>query len=144
MYIRWQKRTSKAKKKWLHPDAARWSAVVVESVRIDGKPKQKHVAYLGSFDEVALEPDRVCWRDQFWIKITKRLDQLGNVIPPEDRQRIEAAIAEKIPPVTPDQHAECVRGREAWIEGLKAMAPFLRRKHAFKYKRRPRVNPDRM
>jgi hypothetical protein len=144
MYARWQRRESVATKyRKQEPLGARWSVIVVENVRVDGKPKQKHVAYLGGFDEAALE--WVGWRDQFWMKISKRLDGLANRIPPDDRQMIEAAIAKKIPPVTPEQHDECVKGRQAFVEQLKALAPSLRRRrHTFKYKRRPRVNPDRM
>ena len=33
----------------------RWSAVVVESARIDGKPRQRHIAWLGSITESRME-----------------------------------------------------------------------------------------
>jgi hypothetical protein len=38
MYIRWQTRRHRA-------------IILVENVRVDGRPRQKHVAYLAGFDE---------------------------------------------------------------------------------------------
>jgi hypothetical protein len=31
-----------------------WAAIIVESVRVDGKPTQRHVAYLGGITESAI------------------------------------------------------------------------------------------
>ena len=51
MYVRWQTYRSQALNFW-HAEnndrRARLKAILVESARVDGKPRQKHVAFLGS------------------------------------------------------------------------------------------------
>ena len=68
---------------------------MVESVRIDGKPCQRHVAWIASITESANEI--VSQRRYFWDDVHERLDRLGNRISVEDRRHIEAAIARKVP-----------------------------------------------
>ena len=50
---------------------ARINAVLVESVRVDGKPRQKHIAFLGSLsiDRIGNPPDR------FWYDVATRLNR---------------------------------------------------------------------
>jgi hypothetical protein len=74
---------------------ARWTAVIVESVRIDGKPRQQHVAWLASITESRIEVDHQ--RRYYWDAVYERRDQLGNRISIDDRRRIEAAVARKVP-----------------------------------------------
>lgn len=95
----------------------RWTAVIVESVRIDGKPRQKHVAWLASITESRIEIDHQ--RRYFWDAAYERLDQLGNRISIDDRQRIEASVALKVPRLSREEH-------EASIEQVKASAAALR------------------
>ena len=65
------------------------------SVRVDGKPVQRHVAYLAGFTESAIAfPVQRC---HLWDAIVERLDRMGNRITTIDRQKIEAAIAKKVP-----------------------------------------------
>jgi predicted transcriptional regulator len=45
----------------------------------------------------------------WWDGLNKRLDQLGKRISQEDRRRIEAAIAKKVPRPTKKQYDQCVR-----------------------------------
>src|SRR6516164_6575407 len=60
MFLRWQCRRRR------HPEWGTkipradvlWSAVVVESKRVEGKPKQYHVCFLGSITESAIEAGR--------------------------------------------------------------------------------------
>src|SRR6516165_10277451 len=72
-----------------------WTAILVEASRVDGKPKQEHIAYLGGITESAIEilPQR-CY---FWDEVTERLNKLSDRITPEERLRIESAIAERVP-----------------------------------------------
>jgi hypothetical protein len=53
MFVRWQQYRSQ-RPRWLEPDKrhALLKATLVESVRVDGKPRQKHISFLGS---IALE-----------------------------------------------------------------------------------------
>jgi hypothetical protein len=112
MYIRWQTYHSRARNPELrarNAKQARLKAVLVESVRIDGKPRQKHIAVLGSLplDAIADKGSPGSWRDhamttqrhRFWRIATARLDPFG----PETRARILASIAEKVAPMA-DAH----------------------------------------
>lgn len=100
MFVRWQypcdRKRSMARHYW-EAKAFRY-AVLVESARIDGKPRQRHVAYLG--DVLHLNDQDVHYRAWWWHRMTAKLDQLGNVIPPDQRPRIEAVLAKAVAPVT--------------------------------------------
>ena len=73
----------------------RWTAVLVESPWIDGRTRQRHIAFLGSITESQIDVARQ--RRYFWDAIGKKLDKLGKRITPKDRKKIEAAIALKVP-----------------------------------------------
>jgi hypothetical protein len=95
-----------------------WAAIIVESVRVGGRPTQRHVAYLGGITESAIEID--AQRAWFWDEVSRRLDRLANRVSVEDRKRIEAAVAAKVPPVTKKQYEEIVRrAREIFGAGWK-------------------------
>jgi hypothetical protein len=84
MYVRWQ--TYQGKRR----DCLR--AVLVESFCVDGKPRQKHIAVLGSIALDCLgapEP-------RFWSEVTSKLQRLGDRVGPEDYGRIIASIAAKV------------------------------------------------
>jgi hypothetical protein len=87
----------------------RWSAVLVEGKRVKGKPVQRHIAYLGGITESAIAI--LAQRCVFWRDIGQRLDQLGDRLSPENRQRVEAAIAARVPRPTDQQFAEWDRAR---------------------------------
>src|SRR5262245_62089640 len=75
-----------------------WTAILCENVRINGRPTRRHIACLGSITESGIDiPTQVVW---FWGRITEVLGRLGNRISAEDRKRIEAAIAVKVPKVS--------------------------------------------
>jgi hypothetical protein len=59
-----------------------------------GSPRQRHIAYLGSIYESWLS--KVLDRAEFWDKMARRLDALGNQIGRDDRSEIEAAIGRKV------------------------------------------------
>jgi hypothetical protein len=84
----------------------RWVAVVVESVRVNGKPRQRHVAYLASTTESRIAVDHQ--RRYFWDEVLDGLDRLGNRMSIEDRKRIETAIALKVPRLTREEHEASV------------------------------------
>ena len=92
MYVRWQRRMALKRHK------IRYDFALVENIGVEGKPTQRHIAYLGSVDAGSIKrrdglPDRF----DFWNGVAERLDALGGRISAEDRQRFEAAIAEKVP-----------------------------------------------
>jgi hypothetical protein len=104
MYVRWQARPSSTP--WRRRQSrGRWSAILAEAVRRSGKPRQQYIAFLGSFEqEQLLDPEQAdSCRVHFWDRVTERLDELGNRVSSERRQRIETALAKKVPPPTPEQ-----------------------------------------
>jgi hypothetical protein len=126
MYVRWQKRTSKRTKyrsRGSDGPGTVWSAVIVESARVDGKPRQKHVAYLGTFKQTRLEEEAGCLA--YWEKITERLDRLGNRFSTDDRVLIETMLAEKVLPPAPEVYDDWFRDRETFLKGLNKMLDTL-------------------
>lgn len=91
----------------------RWSAIVVENVRVDGKPRQQHVAWLASITESASEI--IPQRRYFWDAVHAGLDQLGNRLPVDDRRRIEAAIARKVPRLSRAEHDADIERSKAFF-----------------------------
>jgi len=80
-------------------------AVLVDSIRPLSGPRLKHVAYLGSFKENNIAQHSA--RAWFWQGARRRLDQLGicGKITSRAREKIEATIAHRVPPITPEQEA---------------------------------------
>jgi hypothetical protein len=89
--------------RWKTEDGPSCRAVLVESMRTLSRPRLRHVAYLGSFKEGNLAQDNA--RAWFWQGARKRLDQLSSCgkITSRDRETIEAALAQRVPPITPEQ-----------------------------------------
>ena len=102
MFVRWQLYRSQALNHWhaqCNNERARHKAILVESSRINGKPRLKHVAFIASYETGPLDlPTRI----GFWQRARQRLDQLDNRITPDDRRKIEAALARRVPPTTPE------------------------------------------
>jgi hypothetical protein len=120
MYVRWQsyKRRSKPwegrEQRWvLH-----WRAILVESKRVDGKPRQIHVAYLAGFIRHNLRGSGRVW---LWERIDRRLDKLGNRVSPDDRKRIVAALARKAaePPTKAERIAAHRKSANFFAEKLR-------------------------
>jgi hypothetical protein len=112
MYVRWQSRKRRVPKFGDYGKQLRsgrdyaytregsieqdihWRAILVESVRVDGKPRQRHIAYLAGFTESAVA---IPAQQRFlWDHIKEQLDRLHNRISPEDRKRIEAIMVARI------------------------------------------------
>jgi hypothetical protein len=89
--------------RWKTEDGPTCRAVLVESRRTLSGPRLEHVAYLGSFREDNLAKDSS--RAWFWQCARRRLDQLGisGRITSRERERIEAALAQRVPPITSGQ-----------------------------------------
>jgi len=94
------------------PDVFTLDAVLVESVRIEGKPRQRHIAHLATIREADLATGAdPCWRVQFWRKISRRLDDLE--IEGADRVRVLDAVAQRVPrPTADDAEREIARAAD--------------------------------
>ena len=97
MYVRWQLRPRKRR-----GGSPLLVAVLVESRRVDGRPRQRNVAYLGGIRErhvgkTAREHNR------FWAGVDARLDELG--LDAVTRASIEARVAARVPRVTDENQA---------------------------------------
>ena len=102
MFVRWKRRLlSPAKTNRAAvagKDAERHHAldcVLVESRRVDGKPRQRQLAYLGTIRE-----DRVATAeaaDAFWRRTEEVLHRLG--LPPDapEGARVRSAISTRVP-----------------------------------------------
>ena len=123
MFVRWK--TRQLTGSIMRDPTKSLTAVLVESKRVHGKPRQRFVAYLGRIHEDLLEHDSHClYRAKFWDMISVKLDQVHE---PFDRAKVEASIAKVVPRPTPEQVAtdeEEVARRRAAFEGQ--MAPLLR------------------
>jgi len=96
MFIRWQSRQRRRAKFGGSADQTdtHWRAILVESARIDGKPRQQHIAYLAGFTESAARI--ATQRRLLWKAIQKRLKRLGKRISAKDRKAIMSALIEKL------------------------------------------------
>jgi hypothetical protein len=103
MFVRWQKYRSVAKWHQGEPPITRTKAVLVESVRIDGKPRLKHVAFIASYDEDYRTRNEVGCRCTFWRQARDGLKQLK--LTPTQRRQIEALLAKRMKPPTKREQA---------------------------------------
>jgi X-X-X-Leu-X-X-Gly heptad repeat protein len=108
MFVRWQLRKCKCSQfgRWGEDDV-RWTALLVDTEWLNGRPREQHIAYLGSITKSAAE--MIARRCFFWDDITARLDHLKNKI--DRRKKIEAAINKKVPRPTPQQYKDHARDR---------------------------------
>jgi len=101
MFVRWQNSKTVSRRK-RQGKVNRCRAILVENARIDGKPKQRYIAFLASYD-----PDPSPWNDGpktgFWRQAKLKLDRLSNRVSPEERLKIETALAARVPRPTPEE-----------------------------------------
>lgn len=84
------------------------SAHLVESVRLDGKPRQKTVAYLSSIKSQSLPMD--AQRLNFWERVASRLATLD--LTPEVQKQLIEQLEKRVPPVSEEQIAYFANLRE--------------------------------
>ncbi len=76
-------------------------ASLVESRRVNGKPRHRLIAYLGSIREKHAQggPEKAVCQDNFWRDVARRLGRrglLGNRISPVEHAKIEEALAKRV------------------------------------------------
>ena len=77
----------------MDPRYKRMRALLIESVRVDGKPRQRHLAFLGSVTYQDRNDVEERW--QFWRNADQALYRLGNRLSPIQRGEVEKALAER-------------------------------------------------
>lgn len=113
MYVKWQRRPRRTM-----GGSPLLMAVLVESHRVDGKPRQRVVAYLAGIRE-RFVGEREDKHDKFWRSVDAHLDALG--LDAETRARIEASVAKGVARVTTDNRVE-FEAAEASIASARASA----------------------
>lgn len=93
-----------------------WSARVIRGYRAKGKPTSQQLAYLGSI--LASEINKRRSRAEFWTKAIAKLDGLDYPITAADREKIEDALAVKVPRPTKSEMREAERKAAAAVERL--------------------------
>ena len=101
MYVKWQ--TKKRSQAW-HSRGDLLTATLVECHRVDGKPRQKVVSYLGSVRQELIAEHKI-HRLYFWDAVAERLERLGTRIDTATKQKIEAQLAARVPKPTAQQRA---------------------------------------
>jgi len=97
MLIRWQ--TYRSKGGLYRCKTTRIRAILSESIRVDGQSRQKFIAVIGSVVAERLDVEA---RRDFWQAAHERL---STYVPDDDRSRIEAALARRVPPLTAAEEA---------------------------------------
>ena len=87
MYVRWKRRPLRRS-----GDTA-WDAVLVQSVRIAGQPRQQRVGYLASIRaHYHTAPAHRAW---FWTRVVQRLETLG--LDARTRHAVERQLQQVVP-----------------------------------------------
>ncbi len=110
MFVRWKRR--KMRGKWGRGTYVRY-AVLVESVRVEGKPRQRFVAHLAHI------PERIAGmaihRGLFWRDVNKRLDELQ--LDGETRARVTSKLLAVVP-LTNEARSAAEKAELARLERL--------------------------
>ena len=97
MLIRWQ--TYRSKGGLYRGKTTRIRAILSKSIRVNGQSRQRFIAVIGSFVAERLDVEA---RHDFW---QAAYECLSTYVPDEDRSRIEAALARRVPPLTAAEEA---------------------------------------
>ena len=97
MFIRWQ--THRSKGGLYRGKTTRVRAILAKSVSVDGKSRPRYIAFIGSFVAETLDVEA---RRDFWKGAEERL---SIYVYDDDRRKIEAALARRVPPPTAAEEA---------------------------------------
>lgn len=105
MFVRWKIRASTARKPLIQQlHGATLSAELAESVRIDGKPRQRVVAFIHSIREPELKS--VTSRYYFWDEVTKKIRRYPfYTFTDEQKAKIITGLVKVVPLLTDEEFA---------------------------------------
>jgi hypothetical protein len=107
MHVRWQSRKLNKNTRWRKRGDVHWRAILVENVRVDGKPTQRHIAYLGGITERNIAHEKPSHRIYFWSGVEQKLAVLN--FSAKERTAIMQVIAKRVPRVTSRQYQQHAR-----------------------------------
>jgi len=116
MFIRWK--IKPCRRSWWNkedPDPRSYSAYLVQSVRKEGKSRQRQY-YLASITTYVVDSPK--FRQSFWEKVERKLSQFKGNLTPEQLDGFKQKLLEQVPQVTPEQLAEEQRLEEAKYPAL--------------------------
>lgn len=94
MFVRWRKRVGTKTNRLDGPrQRVTWSAMLLQCLWKNRKPRQRCVRYLGSISESRRLHQET--QTEFWTKAGSDLDELD--LSNEERQRVEIKLAEIVP-----------------------------------------------
>jgi hypothetical protein len=111
MFVRWEKRQNRRGR--LNPDIL-WIALLCETLRVGGKPRQRRIGCIASIKQSQIDADVVHERCWLFDGVLDRLHQLPDQVNEQDRDRIIACIAKKVPMPSRAEYEFChrsVRGK---------------------------------
>ena len=118
MYVKWEDR-------WTRRGTA---AVLVESSRVGGKPRQRHIAYLGTYPSslflIKDDAHNVHTRAWFWHRMVERLAILDLTV--EQRKHIIALAAKRVPKPTREEITNYDQAERARLRRQDADPVYLR------------------
>ena len=92
--------------------------IIVQSRRVDGKPKQEHIACLPSIIESQINDKNAVW---FWTAVEEQLARLTNRISRDDMQKIRAALDKAVSQPDPEFAENLKDGAAAHTESMLAV-----------------------
>jgi len=107
MYIRWQSRKLDKNTRWRKRGDVHWREILIENVRVDGKPIQQHIAYLGGITKRNIAHEKPAHRIYFWNGVEQKLAVLN--FSAKERTTIMQLITERVPRVSSRQYQQHAR-----------------------------------
>lgn len=147
MYVRWQLRRRAVPRYLRGSDelppnrTPLLTATLVETRRVDGKPRHTVLAYLGGIREGrARDPEFHLSQADFWRKAVAALDRLGNRLSAEERAKTEAKLAERVYRPTPEERVAAEGEFERWKASMRAFG--AQHRPSRPRRQRPWIRPE--
>ncbi len=123
MYVRWKKRLRKRASQG--EPSYLLSAALTESHRVNGKPRQRTIAYLGSIRNECIDLPFCLPRRDFWQRVTTRLDALD--LSASERATIEDVLGRVVPRPSEEEIAAAEVEFAQYRQTLRALMSAVRR-----------------
>ena len=119
MYVIWRKRKREHYAGfWNKIGDVRLTPIIVQARRVDGKPKQEHIACLPSIIESDISDKSAVW---FWKAVEEQLTRLTNRITRGDMEKIRAALDKVVPQPEPEHAKNQEDGAQAHRDAMIAV-----------------------